>query len=132
MVRCDSANLQRRRFLTYLVSFTFPESMTKTTSGIVIPVSAILVAKTILVIPRGGIVNAFFWSCDESTECRLMTQYLAGKFIFLYRHNNESHTCQIVMIKMTEIIKQSTSPREDCHGHGHIEHARRIAPPLHI
>ena len=64
---------------TYLVSFTLPESMTKTTSGIVIPVSAMLVAKTILVMPRGGMVNAFFWSCDVSTECRLRTQYLKGE-----------------------------------------------------
>ena len=42
----------------YLVSFTFPASITNTTSGIVIPVSAMFVAMTTLRTPEGGIPNA--------------------------------------------------------------------------
>ena len=42
----------------HLFSLTFPESMTKTTSGMVMPVSAMLVARTILRTPSGGTVNA--------------------------------------------------------------------------
>lgn len=60
----------------YLFSFTFPESMTNTTSGIVMPVSAMLVAMTIFLTPAGGTENAFFWSFDVRIECKAMTLYL--------------------------------------------------------
>ena len=60
----------------YRISFTFPASITNTTSGIVIPVSAILVAMTILRTPEGGISNAELWFSDDSTECNANILYL--------------------------------------------------------
>ena len=60
----------------YLFSFTFPASITNTTSGIVIPVSAIFVASTIFLTPAGGILNTDCWSADDSIECRAIIQCL--------------------------------------------------------
>jgi len=63
----------------YLVSFTFPASITNTTSGMVIPVSAMFVARTTFLTPAGGVVNARAWSADDNTECRAITRYLLNK-----------------------------------------------------
>lgn len=46
-------------FVRHTVSLTFPESMTYTTSSIVMLVSAILVAMTILRTPGGGRSNTY-------------------------------------------------------------------------
>ena len=61
-------NFSRTLKVSYLFSFAFPESTTKTTSGMVIPVSAMLVARTIFLMPLGGTAKTRFWSSDESTE----------------------------------------------------------------
>lgn len=52
----------------YLISFALPQSMTNTTSGIVIPVSAMFVASTIFLTPGGGTSNAALWLSDDRTE----------------------------------------------------------------
>ena len=53
--------------------------MTKLTSGIVMPVSAMFVAMTILRTPGAATLNAAACSVDESTECSAMTQYLQAE-----------------------------------------------------
>ena len=63
----------------YRFSFTRPESITNTTSGIVTPVSAMLVASTILRTPHGGTKNTFDCSADEREECKPSTIYLPAQ-----------------------------------------------------
>ena len=60
----------------HLFSLTLPVSITNTTSGMVMPVSAMLVASTIFLVPAGGTVNAWLWSAELSTECNATTLYL--------------------------------------------------------
>ena len=60
----------------HLFSLTLPVSITNITSGMVMPVSAMLVASTIFLVPAGGTVNAWLWSAELSTECNATTLYL--------------------------------------------------------
>lgn len=53
----------------YQFSLTLPLSITNTMSGIVIPVSAIFVAKTIFLKPFGGFLNISSWLSFDSVEC---------------------------------------------------------------
>ena len=69
-----------------LFSLALPVSMTKTTSGMVMPVSAMLVAMTILRHPGGGTSNASLWSCDVNTEWSGITLYLSNHKVTVQIH----------------------------------------------
>mmetsp|Transcript_29918 Transcript_29918/g.97480 ORF Transcript_29918/g.97480 Transcript_29918/m.97480 type:complete len:277 (+) Transcript_29918:832-1662(+) len=62
-----------RPFGSYCVSRTRPVSMTNTTSSMVMEVSAMLVDKTTLRTPSGGVANARCCSSLESVECTGVT-----------------------------------------------------------
>ena len=59
---------------SYCVSRTRPASMTKTTSSMVMDVSAMLVAMTTFRTPRGGLEKVRRCSSDDSVECRGMSK----------------------------------------------------------
>ena len=59
---------------SYWVSRTRPASMTKTTSSMVMDVSAMLVAMTTFRTPRGGLEKVRRCSSDDSVECRGMSK----------------------------------------------------------
>ena len=52
-----------------LISLCFPVSMTHVTSGMVMPVSAMFVARTTFLTPCGGTRNAFSCSSLAMVEC---------------------------------------------------------------
>ena len=65
---CQSGRRLYRLQLPHLISRCLPESMTQTQSGIVTPVSAMLVAMTTLRTPGGGVLKTALWPSEETLQ----------------------------------------------------------------
>lgn len=71
---------------SYDVSFAFPQSTTKTTSLMVILVSAILVARTIFRTPSSGLsnINLWTWITEKGSENIVIMHKPEKFFKYLY------------------------------------------------
>lgn len=91
---------------THLFSLAFPESMTKVTSGIVMPVSAMFVAMTIFRVPDGGTVKAADWSDDDSTEWRAIIRYLQATNVMIFIACRIRRSRQPVWVREASVSSQ--------------------------
>jgi len=88
-------------------SFTRPESTTKTTSSMVIEVSAMLVLITILRTPFGGISKTAVCSEDDSDECRGNIKTLGDWKNSFFRASSMAFVISIIPGMKTRIAPSS-------------------------